>query len=388
MNENPQNFSKQNPPPLPSENQKLSSGAPDSPAGPEWKVYFDGNFRNSHRQEPAGAELPIGQQFQWAGRHWLIPAVYSCSEGLVLDLCMRIDPWEMEAFMEKWDLTPENADCDRFTREQQMEIELENPLHLEFRPELEVNGRKLAPSHRCTVSYLPWLAEKYPDEAAAWGLEAEPAARHYGLDPAYGWSISRHAFLWEGSRFSQIDSLLLTMEPYPADIPGPHFTANAPGDTVSFTHPADGCLYTLTVRDVSQETLDKVYLEESEDSLPPHYTVLTYTLSPEPEKGITVTGCSDGDRPRKKSVSPGSDGSASGENAASTVIIRGAAAIGIIGSAVTPVVLPDGSMEQQKLHAVCSLPRFEPVKETEWSITFHEKRFEAGVFHFDIKSRG
>ena len=121
----------------------------------------------------------------------------------------------------------------------------------------------------------------------------------------------------------------------------------------------------------------KARLEELEDpfEFPPHYTVLTYTLSPESENGITVAGCSDGDQPRRKAVSPDSGGSASGGSAA---------AIGIIGGAVI-VVLPDASVEQQKLHAVCSLPRFEPVKETEWSIIFHEKRFKTGVFHFDVK---
>lgn len=377
MNQNSQSPQKQHTAPLPSENRTFSSGTPGSQGRPEWKVYFDGNFWSSQGQDQAGAELRIGESFQWAGRHWLLPAVYSCGEGLVLDLCMRIEPREIDAFMEKWDLTPENADYDRFTREQQMEIELDNPLHLKFHPELEVNGRKLTLSHSCAVHYLPWLSEKYPDEAAAWGLEAAPAAKHYGLDPAYGWCISRHAFLWEGSRFSQIDSLLLSMEPYPVDIPGPRFTA-APGDTISFIHPADGCQCTLTVRDISQETLDKTRLEELEDpfEFPPHYTVLTYTLSPESENGITVAGCSDGDQPRRKAVSPDSGGSASGGSAA---------AIGIIGGAVIPVVLSDASVEQQKLHAVCSLPRFEPVKETEWSIIFHEKRFKTGVFHFDVK---
>ena len=186
MNQNSQSPQKQHTAPLPSENRTFSSGTPGSQGRPEWKVYFDGNFWSSQGQDQAGAELRIGEPFQWAGRHWLLPAVYSCGEGLVLDLCMRIEPREMDAFMEKWDLTPENADYDRFTREQQMEIELNNPLHLEFYPELEVNGRKLTLSHSCAVHYLPWLPEKYPDEAAAWGLEAAPAAKHYGLDPAYG----------------------------------------------------------------------------------------------------------------------------------------------------------------------------------------------------------
>ncbi len=381
MNKNSQDSPKQNAAPLPPENEPDSSRTPDGAAEPEWKVYFDGNFWSPQGQEPAGTELRIGKQFQWAGHHWLLPAVYFCSEGLVLDLCMRVEAREIEAFMEKWNLTPENADYDRFTREQQMELELENPLCLEFRPELELNGRKLAFSQGCSVSYLPFLEEKYPGTEAADGLEEKLAGRHYGLDQACGWKIYREAFLWEGSPFSKADSLLLTLDPYPNDIPGPHFTANAPGDMISFTHPADGRLYTLTVQDISQETLDKALLEESEESLefPLHYTVLTYTLSPEPEEDIAITGFSGGDQPRRKPVSSDSDGSDSG---------GGAAAIGIIGCAVSPLILLDSNEKQQKLHTACSFPRFEPVKETEWSITFHKKQFETGVFPFDVKSCG
>ena len=141
MNQNSQSPQKQHTAPLPSENRTFSSGTPGSQGRPEWKVYFDGNFWSSQGQDQAGAELRIGEPFQWAGRHWLLPAVYSCGEGLVLDLCMRIEPREMDAFMEKWDLTPENTDYDRFTREQQMETELDNPLHLKFHPEMCIRDR-------------------------------------------------------------------------------------------------------------------------------------------------------------------------------------------------------------------------------------------------------
>ena len=50
-----------------------------------WKVFFDGNFWGHHEKTHAGTELRIDGQFDWAGHHWVIPAAYSCSKGLVVD---------------------------------------------------------------------------------------------------------------------------------------------------------------------------------------------------------------------------------------------------------------------------------------------------------------
>ena len=30
-------------------------------------------------------EIKLDKQFDWAGYHWVIPAAYSCSKGLVVD---------------------------------------------------------------------------------------------------------------------------------------------------------------------------------------------------------------------------------------------------------------------------------------------------------------
>lgn len=69
------------------------------PTAPEWKVYFDGTFWGHQGKDRAGKEIPIGKQFEWAGHHWLIPAAYSCSKGLVVDFCMRVEADEIRAFM-------------------------------------------------------------------------------------------------------------------------------------------------------------------------------------------------------------------------------------------------------------------------------------------------
>ena len=52
---------------------------------PEWKVYFDGDFWGHRGKDRAGKEIKLDKQFDWAGYHWVIPAAYSCSKGLVVD---------------------------------------------------------------------------------------------------------------------------------------------------------------------------------------------------------------------------------------------------------------------------------------------------------------
>ena len=74
---------------------------------PEWKVYFDGNFWEPSGKGHAGTELRLNKQFEWAGHHWIIPAVYSCNKGLVLDFCMCTPAEDIREFMKKWDLSPE-----------------------------------------------------------------------------------------------------------------------------------------------------------------------------------------------------------------------------------------------------------------------------------------
>ena len=71
---------------------------------PEWKVYFDGDFWGHRGKDRAGKEIKLDKQFDWAGYHWVIPAAYSCSKGLVVDFCMRVDSESIRDFMKKWNL--------------------------------------------------------------------------------------------------------------------------------------------------------------------------------------------------------------------------------------------------------------------------------------------
>ena len=118
---------------------------------PEWKVYFDGNFWEPSGKGHAGTEIRLDRQFEWAGHHWIIPAAYSCNKGLVLDFCMCTPAEDIREFMKKLDLTPENDSCLNFIQEQQLQIDLANPLCLDIIPCLKLNGKTMQASHSFTL---------------------------------------------------------------------------------------------------------------------------------------------------------------------------------------------------------------------------------------------
>lgn len=319
-----------------------------------WKVFFDGNFWGHHEKTHAGTELRIDGQFDWAGHHWVIPAAYSCSKGLVVDFCMRVEPEDIRSFMKKWDITSENDSCENFTREQQMQMELENPLCFNFTPRLELNGNSLRTSHGCAVTFNPCLQDGIVNE-----LEAKWAVEHYGLDGSYGWGICRSAFPWAGKRRPEIKSLSLIMDQQPIWVPGPHFRVHAPGDTFAFTHLVSDKEYVLTVQELEQQTLPKNSFASDRFCYPTHYTAMAYSLSPEPDEHIMINDCGKSDRPLE----------------------IGQKEDQFIPSSVSSVsVIGGGSIimaEHDKLHTAYSALHFKPLQEdVEWCVTFSSKQYE------------
>ena len=332
------------------------------PAIPEWKVYFEGNFWGHSGKERAGTEVPLNQQFEWAGHHWIIPAAYSCSKGFVVDFCMRTPEEDIRKFMTKWDLHPENDSCEYFTQEQQLQIDLENPLCLDFIPRLELNGKTMPTSHGCSVVFNPCLPDGMINEAEAkWALE------HYDLDTSYGWMIFRAAFPWTSKRRPEIKSLSLTMEQRPCRVPGPHFQTHAPGDSFSFLHPVSGTNYTLTVQEIEQQTIPQKCFGSDRWVYPTHFTVMRYTLFPESEEDISICDCCDGDKPMEIAV----------EGDSFTPETQNNACVGIIGGADGPTVIMTGEKSQGRLYAACSALHFEPVRDdVEWCTMFSIKNFD------------
>lgn len=319
-----------------------------------FKVFFNGSFFGHSGRDHAGKEASVGKWFSWAGTEWLVPAVYMCGKGFVVDLCMRVDRGRLQAFLDKWKPDGEAA-AGQYSGEQQMELDRDNPLCLGFTPRLMVNGKELCSSQGCGTAYNPCLPEEN-------GEDAKRVMEHYGLDTAYGWMVWRYSFPKKTRHRPEIRTLSVTLKQQPVPVPGPHFHVAAPGDTFRFVFPESGTDYTLTVQEYERQVMDTKQFGTDRWEYPTHYHVMTYTVSPEFPGELTVTDCVESDRPREKRRKP--------EEPVAAV------AIGIIGGADGPTVLLFGGRGQGRPRTACSALHFEPAAETEWRIVFHETHFD------------
>ena len=332
---------------------------PDAPLPPpKWEVSFNGGFWSSRQGRP-GKELPIRKEFDWAGYHWVIPSIYLCSKGIVMDFCMRVEPAAIRDFLKKWDLTPKNETERQFTQEQQMQLDLDNPLHMDFHSLLHLNGKELHSIHGYGTSYNPCVGPEHVVED-----EAKRAVEHYGLDLNYAWVILRSSYPWATKQKPEIRQLSVTMIPDKVSIPGPHFQIRRPSETVAFCY--GGQEYTLTVQEYEAQVMDWSRMPETGLEHPSHYVAMSYTITPElPDGVMDIVDCDDGDRPRQAPTAPDQPAAASC-----------AMVVGIIGGADGPTAILYHHQKQGKLHAACSSLHFEPVEQVEWRIVFHEQKNE------------
>ncbi len=330
---------------------------PAEPKKPEWKVYFDDNFRRHHGRERAGKEIHLDKQFIWDDEAWHIPAIYTCSKGLVLDFCVRVPIERIRSFIDTWHLSVKN-DGSNLTDEQRMQIDAENPLSFKTNPQVVLNGTVLSGSHSRGVPWNPCFPEGN-------GLEAKSAIQHYCLDSACGWVIWRAAFPWAEKHKPQIAALSVTLKQKPVALPGPHFHVPAPGECIAFTHPTTGAQHMLTIQEYAQREMAYKYFESQDYDFPTHYTVMSYTLSPDlPDSAFTVIDCIRSDQPRQKSTNP--------YEPQTTDSIS----VGIIGGADGATAISFGGSGQGQPRTACSALHFKAVDDVEWYMVFHEKKRE------------
>ncbi len=334
------------------------------PQPPEWRVYFDAGFWSRSDRGRAGKEVSLDKEFTWAGHFWIVPAMYVCAKGLVVDFCMRSEPEDIRRFAEKWHLSPENDSFVNFTREQRTEMERENPLELQFHPSLTVNGKPALPSGGSGLSFNPCFPENCNNPEAIWTVE------HYGLDDTRGWAVTRYAFPWPVKRRPELRTLSLTMEAQPVELPGPRFKPREGGDTFVFKHPVSGAEYTLTVLELERQTLPAGAFRSKDWIFPTNAVAMTYALTPEPREPVSIRDCSDGDRPMRLEPDPG------GPTAFADAVIIGYSARAGGDNTVT---LPSGETARKRVDF--SSLHFEPVEsDVEWRAEFTVTPFEKAEF--------
>ncbi|MBQ7117211.1 MAG: hypothetical protein IJN88_03265 [Clostridia bacterium] len=334
---------------------EMNAAAPEIPT--EWAVYYDCGYWTKNAKGKPGEEIAVNKTFSWDDEVWHIPAVYSCSEGLVIDFCVEIQSEKEKAFIDKWyTLISEDENISDELREQ---IEQENPMKLNFIPYLYVNGRELVAGHGSSVS---WICDFCLPEGVRQEREPKELISHYGLDEERCWAFHRWAFPWVTERKPEIKSLRLKLEQEPVPIQGIHFRNPSVGDVIAFVHPVRNTEHRLTVLGYEKQEFSLKGFQHEEYEFPTLHTAMTYTLEPElPGESYQVRDCADNEQPKLKprnKLEPHSSYDA---------------CVGIIGGEDGPTAVFTSAGQTIKQHCALSALRFEYADDIEWRIVFREK---------------
>ena len=290
----------------------------------EWKVYFEDNLgcHRPHRGRP-GQEVSCGAHSVWGGQHFIIPAIYLCGKGLVVDICRRVEREAIEAHYQKL-AAYEGMDIDECPLEVVELAEAEDPFgSFDYLPSVAINGKTVEYSRGAGEYYNPLRSE---EEIVCSGEQAaRDIVKHYGLDPA------------------------------------------APGKVVEFAHPVTGVPCVLTVKDLKPARLPESDLPHMGPPMewPREFVEMTYTLTPAVTTGwVQVNDCASSDKPIRKSDAPTEDG-----------------AIGIIGGADGPTAIFVSGKQQGDTRTACSSLHFAPVEpeNIRWKVTYYQKQFPDGT---------
>lgn len=347
--------------------EPVTQGPPEKP---EWRVYFNDGFSSRHfGHDKPGQEIPVNKTFTWGGKVWHIPAVYACGKGLVIDLCVEIDPAELRAFIEKWEGTLDRG----LTQEEQEQMDAENPMTVDYDPKVTVNGRELGDRSGRGSGWTPMYLrpEDCRGEYSQQDWENIWLMEHYGLDPEKGWMFWRDSFPWATKTKPAVKTVSLSLEQLPAAVPGPRFTVSGAGDTVAFTHPVTGEPHTLYVAEYEQQEMGAEHLARMGDGeweYPAHYTAMAYAVWPELQKGdLTVQDCGEGDRPRRKAPPAPNE---------FTPVGTAAISLGVIGGADGPTAILLTGGKSAGRRAACSSLYFQPEGNIQWRMVFYHKAVE------------
>lgn len=340
----------------------------EPPECPEWRVYFSDGFNGHHEgHDRPGKEIPINKTFTWGKNVWHILSVYACGKGLVVDLCMEIDPAVLKAFIDKWADTLDR----RLTPEEMEEQMAENPTDVSYDILATVNGREMRRRSGDGFGWVPDSCRPESERDTLHSWEVVWIIEHYGLDPEKGWMLNRDRFEWTTKSKPVLKTLSLSLEQRPKAVPGSRFTVSGVGDTVPFTHPITGEVHILRVMEYENQEVDMSNLSNGFE-YPNHCTAMSYVIEPElPRNELTVRDCGQGDSARPNlqeqaalAVIGGADGP------------MAACSIGIIGGSDGPTAILLANSKTGRPYSACSALRFETPKQIEWQMVFYHKIVE------------
>lgn len=239
---------------------------PIRPGALRWDVGLGTSFSDYCDKSKAGREQAVDRTFQWAGEKWMVPSVYLCENGIVVDSYLEVTGEDMARFRGKWAGRP----LESLSTEERMLRKLEDPLGIDAQGTLIVNERTF-PAKK--VYTLCW------DPAAENDWHSRRTLEHYGLDRNKGYLLRRECYV-RRSKNPPIRDMAYQLTASPAAVPGQRFIAPRPGESMTFTDPTTGCAHRLTVTAQTREALDPNFLSNH----PCCYTRLTFSLDPPIDK--------------------------------------------------------------------------------------------------------
>ncbi len=338
---------------------EMNAAAPEVPT--EWAVYYEHGFWDKNAKGKPGEEIVINKSFSWDDEIWHIPAVYSCSKGLVVDFCIEIQPEKEKAYLDKW--YPILAQDENISDELREQIEQENPIDVNFRTHLQVNGKPVIAKHGNAIQ---WIPESCLPDGVRSEREAKEVIGHYGLDETKVWSFHRWSFPWESKRKPEIKTIKIKLERDPVTIQGVHFKNPSVGDEITFVHPIHKTEHKLTVLAYEKQEFPRQGFQDEEYEFPTLHTAMTYTLEPElTERNFQVRDCIQNEQPKRKP-----------RNKFEPQANYDACAFAIIGGADGPTSVFVSAGQNLEQHRALSALRFEHADNIEWKIVFREKLTE------------
>lgn len=338
---------------------EMNAAAPEVPT--EWAVYYDHGFWNRNAKGKPGEEIVINKSFSWGDEVWHIPAVYSCSKGLVVDFCVEIKPEKVKTFIDKWYPTLEKDE--KLTNEAREQMDQENPMEIGFRPCLFLNGKEIIAKHGTSIS---WIPESCLPDGLIREIESKEIIKHYGLDATQAWSFHRWSCPWATKKKPEIKSIMLKLERDLVTIQGIHFKNPSVGDVITFVHPIHNTEHKLTVLGYEKQEFPRQGFQHEEYEFPTLHTAMTYTLEPElPGRNFQVRDCIQNEQPKRKP-----------RNQFEPQANYDACAIAIIGGADGPTAVFVSGGQNSEQHRALSALRFEHADDIEWKIVFREKLLE------------
>lgn len=259
------------------------------------KVYYNTNYWGCQRNEAIEAnsdgtnpeELQakkLNREFVWEDISGFIPAIYTGSQGIAVDFCVRIPNEAVEAFYSKWKVKLENQAHTRLSEEEQWQIINENPLSKDFSMDISVNGEKLENTFGCGAGYSSVLSA-LTGKSMEGSLEKQ-LMQEYGCDEQTSWIFKRHFCKWEKEP-DFISSLDIDLKPYHKDYlcEPVEIGKNDAGKKYVLTHPVTGQRYELYIHEVMCEEIDRDFIKEHLDreshlEYPTQYMTLSYELVP------------------------------------------------------------------------------------------------------------